>query len=465
MRLAQTLYEGIELPSGETSGLITYMRTDSVRIASEAVHRARTFIEGQIGEKYLPASPRHYKKKGKTQDAHEAIRPTDVSRTPEQLKDVLDKPLWKLYDLIWRRFVASQMADSVAEVTIIEIEGDDTLFRARGQERLFDGFQRVYPVESENGERLPPLPVNFAPGYPLHLQDIEAKQHFTQPPPRYTEATLVKAMDELGIGRPSTYATIISTLFDREYVIQMKRKLSPTELGETVNKISVELFPDIFEVGFTARMEEELDNVEGGKAKWVEVVEDFYGPFSKSLEQAEGLRSDIKKKVEEVSDQTCEKCGRPMVVKWGRRGKFLACSGFPECKNAKPLEAPEEIDKPCPSCGGKLQIKQGKYGRFLGCSNYPKCRHIESINTGIKCPQIKCDGDIVERGSKKGRFWGCSNYPKCKFRVYKQPEPISCNNCEHPFMVREGSQGEASERLTCPKCKHTVDTLPETEAA
>ncbi|MBU1881638.1 type I DNA topoisomerase, partial [bacterium] len=462
MALAQKLYEGIELPDGEVTGLITYMRTDSVRTASEALNVARNYIKSDIGGKYLPEKARYYRKKGRTQDAHEAIRPTDVRRTPASLKDVLEESQWKLYDLIWSRFVASQMEDSVSEVTTIEVEGDQTLFGARGHVRLFDGFQKVYPLDSDNNAKLPPLPVGFGPGFPLALENVETKQHFTQPPARYTEASLVKALDELGIGRPSTYATIIGVLFDRTYIKRDRRKLLPTDLGETVAKILVELFPDIFDVGFTARMEEQLDNVEDGTS-WITVIKEFYGPFENSLEVAESKRSDIKKKVQEVTDKNCEKCGRPMVLKWGRRGRFLACSGFPECKNSQPLEAPQETGLMCPDCdGGKLVIKQGKFGRFLGCSNYPKCKHVEPIKTGVSCPKPDCAGELVERSSKKGRFWGCSAYPKCTYRSAQQPVPVECDQCGYPYMVSPRSPQDEGQ-LICPKCKHTAAVKTDAE--
>jgi len=461
MRLAQTLYEGVELPSGETTGLITYMRTDSVRIASEALQAVRTQIKDDFGDDYLSGKPRNFKKKGRTQDAHEAIRPTDVSRTPDELKDVLDTPEWKLYDLIWRRFVASQMSPTLTEVIAIEIKGDNTLFRARGHKRLFDGFQKVYPLDTENGEQLPSFPKGFGDGFPLNLGTLEPKQHFTQPPPRYSEATLVKALDELGIGRPSTYAAIIATLFDRKYIEQEKRRLLPTELGDTVCMILVELFPDIFEVSFTARMEEQLDQIEEG-GSWVKLVREFYEPFSVSLEKAEEMRADIKKKVQVVSDQICEKCGLPMLIKWGRRGKFLACSGFPSCKNSKPLVPPPTVDKPCPNCGGALQIREGRYGRFLGCSNYPECKHLEPIGTGVKCDMPDCEGEFVERKSKKGRFYSCNKYPECKNKLWKKPEPIKCDNCEHPYLL-EDTQSKDEPQLICPNCKAKFQPAEKTE--
>ena len=451
MVLAQTLYEGVELPDGESVGLITYMRTDSTRIAAEAQTGARNYIKASFGDDYLPPNPRKYAQKKRTQDAHEAIRPTDVTRTPDDLKGVIDASLWKLYQIIWRRLLASQMADAVYDVTTVEIEGQGLIFRARGQERVFDGYQKICPAEDEKSETLPLLPKEFGPGYPIKLENLESKQHFTQPPPRYTEATLIKALDELGIGRPSTYATIVSTLFERAYVRRDDRKLLPSPLGETVNKILVGLFPDIFEVGFTARMEEQLDLVEEGTS-WVQVVRDFYQPFSRDLAAAEGKRRHIKRSVQEVSSQLCEKCGSPMVVKWSIRGQFLACSAFPKCKNTKPLIAPQATGKSCPECGAELVVKAGRYGRFMGCSNYPKCKHIESLGTGVKCPMPDCGGELVERQSSRGRFYSCSNYPQCKFRTRGKPEPIACPECGYPFMLIT-ERGEDEGKLTCPECK------------
>jgi DNA topoisomerase-1 len=458
MSLAQTLYEGVDLPDGESVGLITYMRTDSTRIANEALGASRDFILNVYGDKYLPPKARVYTSKKSAQDAHEAIRPTDVSRTPEDLKNVLDAPLWKLYNLIWTRFVSSQMMEAVFDVTTVEVEGDGLLFRARGQIRTFDGWQRVYPVDQEKEDTLPVLPDSFKAGFPLDLKDLESKQHFTQPPPRFTEASLIKALDELGIGRPSTYASIISTLYDRTYIKAEERKLNPTALGETVNGILISLFPDIFEVGFTATLEGQLDQVEEG-TPWAQVVNDFYQPFSRSLQAAEGKRKEVKQQVQEQTptDEICEKCGKPMAVKWSRRGQFLACTGFPDCRNTRPLEAPKASGKLCPDCGGALVIKEGKYGRFQGCSNYPTCRHIEPLTTGVKCPN-GCGGELVEKQSKKGRFYSCSNYPSCKFHVQQRPEPVACPECGHPFMVH--GKGAEDGQLTCPKCKTVVSAKP-----
>ncbi|RJP76561.1 MAG: type I DNA topoisomerase [Candidatus Zixiibacteriota bacterium] len=462
MALAQALYEGVDLPDGESAGLITYMRTDSTRVASEAQSAARSFIQGTFGANYAPAQTRNFATKKGAQDAHEAIRPTDVGRTPQSLKGVLDPAQWKLYDLIWRRFMASQMADAVFDVTTVEVTGDGTLFRARGQVCAFDGYLKVYDPDTNREEALPAFPAGFGPDYPLDLKDLESKQRFTQPPARYTEATLIKTLDELGIGRPSTYATIVGTLFDRKYVEREERKLTPTGLGETVNKILVNLFPDIFEVGFTARMEEQLDQVEENGTPWVQVVRDFYQPFQRDLQEAEGKRKDIKEKVQEVSDELCDKCGSPMVIKWSRRGQFLACSAFPNCRNTRPLDAPQTTGKTCPNCGAELVVKEGRYGRFLGCPNYPKCKHLEPLTTGIACP-TGCGGELVERSSKKGRFYSCTNYPECKYRTWQKPEPVACPQCGHPFMVHARAQDDG--RLTCPRCKAVREVRTESAPA
>lgn len=463
MRIAQQLYEGVELPNGESVGLITYMRTDSTRISSEALAASREFIGKTYGADYLPPSSRVYAAKGRSQDAHEAIRPTDVHRTPQEMKGSLDAAQWKLYQLIWNRFVASQMADARFEVVKLEAEGGGLVFRVRSQKRIFDGYQKVFAVELERGDMLPTLPPDFDVGYPLILLDQETSQHFTQPPPRFTEATLIKTLDELGIGRPSTYATIVSTLFDRNYVKSEERKLAPTPLGEKVNGILVKLFPDVFEVGFTARMEEQLDRVEEG-SPWVQVVRDFYDPFSRLLEKAEAKRWDVKKEVQEVSSEICEKCGSPMIIKWSLRGRFLACSAYPQCRNARPLETPKSTGKTCPDCGGELVVKEGRYGRFLGCSNYPTCKHIESISTGVKCPMPDCGGELVERSSKKRLFYSCSNYPECKYKISKRPEPIPCPECGHPFVVVVSNSDEDG-RFICPQCKVGVSFRTDVETS
>ncbi|MFH1861213.1 MAG: type I DNA topoisomerase [bacterium] len=459
MALAQSLYEGVELPDGERTGLITYMRTDSTRVADSAIESVRTFIQSAFGKNYLPPKARIYAKKKTAQDAHEAIRPTNVSLTPESLKKILEPPLWKLYDLIWSRFTASQMAEALFNVTVIEVQGDDLIFRAREQKRTFDGYQKVYPTDTEDSVTLPSLPKSFAAGYPLLLNDLQSKQHFTQPPARYTESSLIKALDELGIGRPSTYATIVNTLYERAYTESKARKLYPTPLGETVSKILVSLFPDIFEVGFTARMEEQLDRIEDGAA-WVQVVRAFYEPFARALQEAEAKRYDIKQQVQEVTEQLCEKCGKPMVLKWSRRGRFLACSGFPHCRNVQSLEAPEIVDKNCPKCGAKLAIKMGKYGRFLGCPNYPQCRHLEPIGTGVICPEANCGGELVEKMVGRRRYYACNRYPDCKYKISRRPEAIPCPDCGYPFLVHAGSAQDDGQ-LVCPKCKTTTMAVPE----
>jgi DNA topoisomerase-1 len=460
MQIAQALYEGIELGKEGPVGLITYMRTDSTRSAPEALNAVRTFIENHFGESYRPGKPREFKKSKRAQDAHEAIRPTDVRREPQSIKKDLTPEQFKLYELIWRRFVASQMADAKFEVTTAAIEAGAAEFRATGRRTLFKGYQQVYEdLKSEDDESARELPA-LAMGDTFELSALTPKQHFTQPPPRYNEGSLVKELDEKGIGRPSTYAQIISTLIGRRYVTRKEHRFYPTELGETVNKILVSQFPDIFNVSFTAQMEEELDSIENREAEWARVVEDFYQPFERSLEKAKANRQELKKQVEEVTDQICEKCGSPMVIKWGRHGRFLGCSAFPKCKNIKPLEpvaAAQATDKICPKCGKPMVVRHGQYGPFLGCSGYPECKTILPLDDGrgVPCPRPGCGGTVGPKRSKKGRvFWGCSNYPKCDFVSWYRPILEPCAECGHPYM--DERIGKTGSFKVCPKCKAKV---------
>ncbi len=415
MQIAQQLYEGIDL-GNERVGLITYMRTDSTRVSDEAVKEVRNFIKSTFGKEKLPQKPRSYE--GKTpkaaQDAHEAIRPTSVFRTPEDVKPYLTPEQFKLYDLIWRRFVASQMKDAVFNTVSTDIEGNGLTFRATGSTLKEKGFLDVYPIEVE--EKLLP---ELESGERVELQDVKGVQHFTEPPPRYTEGTLVKALEEEGVGRPSTYATIISNIIQRGYVEKEKQKLKPTELGELINSILKKLFPKIVDIKFTASIEEELDKIEEGKKDWKELLNEFYfGEFKELLSKAE---KELKNLKEEIG-RNCPECGSPLVKIHGKYGTFIACSSFPECKYKENLkEEPEKIGKACPECGSELVIKTGKFGRFIACSNYPNCRYTAPITYG-KCP--KCgEGEIVERRSKKGKkFYGCSRYPECDFTAFKPPK-------------------------------------------
>ncbi len=433
MMLAQQLYEGIDLGEEGPVGLISYMRTDSTRISNEAITAARSFIEEKWGPDYLPAKPNIYKSKKKAQDAHEAIRPTYFQHSPENVKKYLSKDQWRLYQLIWNRFIACQMNPAIIDQTRVQIAAKNYLFNASGSTVKFLGFTAVYvegvDVEEEKEEKLPPLAKNEV----LRLLQLLPAQHFTQPPPRYTEATLVKELEEKGIGRPSTYASIISTIQEREYVNKERTQLKPTELGFLVTDMLIKSFPEILDVEFTAHMEEELDMIEEGKVKWRETMKEFYGPFRESLEKAKKDMKNVKAE-ETPTDINCEKCGKMMVIKWGRKGKFLACSGYPECKNTKDFTVNEEgkvipmervaetTETPCPKCGKPMVVKSGRFGRFLACSDYPDCKSTLPLSTGITCPEGD-GGMLVERRTKRGRvFYSCSNYPKCKYATWEFPK-------------------------------------------
>jgi len=415
MQIAQQLYEGIDIGS-ERVGLITYMRTDSTRVSDEAVKEVRRFIAEEFGKESLPARARSYEGKApkSAQDAHEAIRPTSVFRTPESVKRYLTPEQYKLYELIWRRFVASQMKDAVFNTVSAELEAGGVTFRATGSTLKEEGFLKVYPVEVE--EKLLP---ELQEGEELKAKEVKGVQHFTEPPPRYTEGTLVKALEEEGVGRPSTYATIISNIIQRGYVEKEKQKLKPTELGEFINSLLKRLFPKIVDVKFTALVEEELDKIEEGRKDWRELLKEFYfGEFKELLEKAEEELKGLKG--EEVG-RSCPECGAPLLKVHGRYGAFIACSAYPGCKYKESLKGEEKTGRRCPKCGGELLIKRGRFGRFIACSNYPECKHTEPITYG-KCP--KCgEGDIVERRSKKGKvFYGCSRYPDCDYISNRPPK-------------------------------------------
>jgi DNA topoisomerase-1 len=469
MQIAQQLYEGVELGDMESAGLITYMRTDSFRVAEVARQAASELIGKIFGEEYLPTKPRVYKSRKSAQEAHEAIRPTYVDYQPDEIKKFLTKDQFRLYQLIWNRFVASQMSSALFNCTSVEIEAGRYLFKATATQLIFDGFLRVYqevkednPDEAEEG-KLPALKENET----LNLLELVPKQHFTKPPPRFSEATLIKELEENGIGRPSTYAQIVSTIKQRKYVESKSRKLFPTELGKTVNKILVENFPHIFEVKFTAVMEEELDKIEEGKEKWVKVLNDFYTPFRLNLEEVEKNKKNIRKLTQQKTDETCEKCGSPMIIRWGRNGKFLACSAFPDCKNTKSLPGDENgmilSDEKCELCGAPMMIKVSRYGKFLSCSRYPDCKFTRPFSIGISCPEDGCDGSLIERRTKRGRiFFGCSNYPKCRFATWDKPVNQTCPECGAKFLVEKSSKVKG-EYLKCIKCDHEQAQSVETE--
>jgi len=454
MAIAQQLYEGVEIGSHGQIGLITYMRTDSVRIAEEAAEAAREFIVRSYGQRYVPEIIRKHKTSKSAQDAHEAIRSTDPNLSPETIKRYLSRDQYRLYDLIWRRFLASQMASAEYDVTTIEVEGGRFLFKTSKQRMVFDGFTILYNGD-ENGEKngLP----DVKPGEKVSIEEVRPEQHFTEPPPRFNAGSLVKELEQNGIGRPSTYAQIISVLLDRKYVSQDKRRFSPTDLGKMVNGILITNFPDIISEEFTARMESELDKIEDGSYTWVEALNDFYGPFKSDLDKALSRKDKIKKQTEEKTDEICEKCGRPMVIKIGRNGKFLACSGYPDCKNTRSLKNNvETIDEKCPTCGSPMQIRRGRFGRFIACSNYPQCKTTKNIPIGVKCPEPGCGGEIVERSSRKGKiFFSCSNYPRCQHSSWYKPINRRCDSCGYPYLVERRSKARG-EYLACPKCRAVV---------
>ncbi len=524
MALAQRLYEGVELGEEGSVALITYMRTDSVRVSNEALGQVRELIGTEFGPNYLPEKPNFYKSKKEAQDAHEAIRPTDVARKPADVKRYLSDDLFKLYQLIWQRFVASQMLPAVFDQTSIDITAGDYLFRATGSVMKFDGYLAAYQIstereddeaaETDEGRRLPPV----TEGEVLRLETLRPDQHFTEPPPRYSEATLVKELEDKGIGRPSTYASIISTIVEREYVNKDQGRFTPTMLGEKVSDLLVKSFEDIFDVSFTARMEEELDEIEEGRLRWKDSVKEFYSRFEEDLEQAKGDMESYKagiptgRKCEkcgqgellerisrlgfflgcsrypdcdfiedlspevggegETETPTCDNCGREMVVKRGRWGAFLACSGYPDCKTTRRLisgtrrarQPDVPLNENCPECGSQLVLKHGRYGEFTGCTGYPKCKFIRGKTLGINCP--KCGtGELVERRAKKGRrrvFYGCNRYPDCDFTTAHKPIAEPCPKCGAPFTVEKRTKTEAVRTCLKEGCDWEI-AAPESE--
>jgi len=522
MMVAQRLYEGIELGSEGPVGLITYMRTDSTRIADEAIEEVRKYIGERYGEKMLPEKPNVYRSKKGAQDAHEAVRPTSSFRDPESVAGFLDRDELKLYRLIWNRFVASQMPPAVFDETIVEVQAGRYTLRARGSIMKFNGFLAIYeegrdedPNKKEAEEpttgkadaskKLPPI----SEGEVLKLLEVKPEQHFTQPPPRFTEASLVKELEEKGIGRPSTYASILSVLIDREYVNKTEKKFVPTELGFLVTDLLLASFAELMETEYTARMEELLDQIEEGSANYLTTIDGFYQKFRVDLEQAKENMTNVKAmeiETQEVcdkcskpmvikwgrfghflacsgypecrntreiqnyqdkesadpdafQDETCEKCSRPMVLKKGRYGQFLACSGYPDCKNTRRILKGEDgsletkkdqlLEETCPKCKNQLVLKHGRYGEFTACSAYPECKFIKQKEVGVSCPQDGCDGQVVERRSKRGKlFYGCSHYPDCDFTSWYMPVNEPCPECGFP-VVFEKSTKRDGPHLAC----------------
>lgn len=461
MRIAQDLYEGVELGDKGTFGLITYMRTDSTRISNEAIQASREYIRQTFGNEYLPDKPNVYSKKQTAQDAHEAIRPTYISEefSPENLKPYLNRDQFRLYELIWKRFIACQMKPAVVDKVILHTGDEKYVFETTGETIRFPGFLTLYrEMEEESGENddMPHnIPSQIAAEESVTLIKLDTRQDFTKPPSRYTESSLVKKLDQLGIGRPSTYAQIISTLFDRNYVVKEEKKLVPTELGLAVNKILVKEFPKLFNVRFTAEMEKELDLIEEAREDYLAVMQKFYGPFSRRLEEVESNLAAIRKNLQEETTEYCELCGNPMVIKWGRHGRFKACSNYPACKNTKPIQEaePEKIGEKCPQCQNELVKRKGRYGEFIACSNYPACKYIRPVTTGTPCPMDGCDGEIVQRKSKKGRtFYGCNRYPDCKFISWYKPVHKACSKCGNHYLEERSNKKEGTF-LQCPVCK------------
>jgi DNA topoisomerase-1 len=468
MFIAQQLYEGIDLGEWGQVGLITYMRTDSVRLSQDAVKEVRELIQKQFGEEYLPDKPHLYKSRSSAQEAHEAIRPTSLDMPPEKVKGFLTPDQRSLYKLIWDRFLACQMRSAIFDQTTIKIKANDHLFIATGSVMKFAGFTAVY-VEGkdtqEGGEEEGVLP-SLNPGDIVELLDIIPKQHFTQPPARFTESTLVRELEEKGIGRPSTYASILSNIQDKRYVELIERKFHPTDLGVLVADILVDNFPSIMDVGFTAQMEENLDKIEDEKVPWRQVLEEFYRPFEENLKRAEANMRDVKSE-KTPTDIRCDLCGSIMEIKWGKYGKFLSCTAYPECKNAKMfsrdeegkimVEEPPSVDEKCPQCESPMVVKEGRYGKFLACSRYPECKGTKSISTGVKCPQEGCEGSLVQRRTKKGRiFFGCNKYPDCRFALWEKPISRPCPQCGATFLAEK--RRKEGVKLVCKKegCDYEV---------
>ncbi|HEX3230995.1 MAG TPA: type I DNA topoisomerase, partial [Pyrinomonadaceae bacterium] len=525
MMIAQHLYEGVEIGEEGPVGLITYMRTDSTRVGEAALDEVRGFIQGQYGANYLPEKAVHYRSKKDAQDAHEAIRPTDVTRTPDSLAKYLKPEELKLYRLIWQRFVASQMMPALFDQTTIDIKAGRFVFRATGSVQKFDGFLKIYQEgrdekpEDDEDERTLPLVVK---GETLALNKIDPEQHFTEPPPRFTEATLVKVLEEKGIGRPSTYAAIMTVIQDREYVEKKEGRFHPTALGKTVNDVLIEGgFDDLFNETYTARMEHELDEIEEGKLKWTDALSEFYDKFKDDLIKFTKYAKDIKEKETPTDEvclkcetpgmvqklgrfgkylkcnncgatrdaepvavdgsasaegsaegeeeiEACELCGKQMQLKRGRFGPFYGCSGYPECRNIRRISKsgkvnapPVPIDENCPLDNAQLVKRQGRFGEFISCSNYPKCKYIKQETTGAKCPRPGCGGDIVVKKSRRGKlFYGCANYPKCDTVYWDKPVQEKCPQCGKPFLLEKTLKKGTTRRCADEECGYKSDLVP-----
>lgn len=472
MALAQGLYEGVDLGQEGATGLITYMRTDSTFVSQDAIGQVRGFIVDAYGQSYLPEQPNYFKNKKSAQEAHEAIRPTSMKYTPEFVRPFLKNDMYKLYKLIWERFVASQMSAAEYDQTQIDVGAGRAILRATGSILKFDGFLRAYHEQvdeddkaaleeiEEEKTRLPDVQV----GDGVKLRKVEANQHFTEPPPRFNEASLVKELEEKGIGRPSTYAQILSTVQDKGYVEKRENRFYPTELGTLVTDLLKESFPRIMDVAFTASMESKLDKVEEGEADWKNTLKEFYVPFKASVDDAALSMRNVKR-MEEATDLVCEKCGSPMVIKWGKNGSFLGCSNYPTCSNTKPYtrvdgkiiaEKARHTDEKCKECGAAMVVKKGRFGEFLGCSRYPECTYTSPIPIDVKCP--KDGGNVLVKRSGRGKvFYGCSNYPTCDFVSWNKPVQAACPHCGNSYI--EEKQLKSGTHYQCPACKTRIDEL------
>jgi DNA topoisomerase I len=536
MMIAQRLYEGVELGDEGLIGLITYMRTDSTRVSNEALAEVREYIGKEYGPTYLPETANTFKSKKGAQEAHEAIRPTSAMRHPDQIKQYLKEDEYKVYKLIWQRFVASQITPAVFDQTTVDIDaksGNDAFwFRVTGSVLKFDGFLKVYEeskdAKDEEDEELKHKLPALEAGQKLTLRELKPEQHFTEPPPRYNEASLVKELEERGIGRPSTYSAILSTIQERQYVQKVGGKFSPTEIGLVVTDLLVDNFRDIFDIQYTARLEEELDEIEEGKEKWTDALDEFYKKFTKDLRYAEKHMENIKR-MEKPTDEKCERCGSPLVIKWGKHGsfyacssydkdnpesctftkenpinlpdldtadvqetsqeeycencgrtmvlkrgrfgQFMACTGYPDCKTTRRLDQGRKVpdiplEELCPKCGRNMVLRHGRYGEFTSCSGYPDCKYVKQNFIGVKCPLCE-DGEIVEKKARRkgNTFYGCSNYPKCKFTSANKPIPEKCPSCGNAFLVEKTLK--SGPVIACPnkECEYERPAEPPSTAS
>ena len=461
MSIAQRLYEGIELGQDGMVGLITYMRTDSTRLSIDAINEARNYIQNNFSPEYLPAKPNMFKSKKGAQDAHEAIRPTSMSFPPEKVRPFLEVEQFKLYQLIWKRFLACQMPPAIFDQTIVDTQAGPYTLRTIGVIQRFDGFMKVYQEtresDDENGKQQ--LLPHLNEGDDLALEKIHSEQKFTQPPARFSEATLIRQLEEDGIGRPSTYASILSTIQQREYVEKLKGRFAPTDLGTLVTDLLVENFPDILGVKFTAGMEDRLDRIEEGTEDWQVLLRDFHKSFNEKLERARVAMRDVKREAV-PTEHKCDQCGEPMIIKWGRNGNFLACSSYPTCKNTKDfikdvdgtvsIVVQVTTEESCPLCSSNMRIKRGKFGQFLACSRYPDCKGTKPLSIGVCCPIPNCTGFLTEKRSRKGKvFYSCGKYPKCTFATWHRPLDRKCPSCGSPSLV-ERSRRQGNE-VICPR--------------